>query len=156
MPDPAIAKVEDALAAQLSAWPGLTGYTILTDESQDVASDFGADKLIRIYTIAYAIDQADEQNQSIHTATIEFEAVNATQSVGTISRANQTAIAHIISAIASDRTVGGRLQDIQEVDVASAGANGKDTDAASLQTTVQFFTPRDDWFTILGMGGQLF
>lgn len=156
MPDPAIAKVEDALAAQVAAWPALSAYIVQTDASDDAAVEFGTDKLIRIYTVAYSVDQADEQGQSIHTATIEFEAVNATQAAGTISRANQTAIAHIIAAIASDRTVGGRLQDIQEVDVASAGANGKDTDSASLQTTVQFFTPRDDWFTILGMGGVTF
>lgn len=156
MSDPAIAKVEDALAAQLSAWPALAGYSIVTDGSDDIAVEAEADKVIRIYTVTYSVDQSDEQNQSIHTATIEFEVVSGFQATGTISRACQTAVAHILGAIASDRSVGGRLQDIQEVDVASAGATGKDTDAASLQTTVQFFTPRDDWFTIVGVGGTLF
>lgn len=156
MPDPAIAKVEDALAAQLAAWPALSAYSILTDASDDIAVEAEADKVIRIYTVAYSADQSDEQGQTLHTATIEFEVVSSTQAVGTISRACQTAIAHIIGAIASDRTVGGRLQDIQEVDVASAGATGKDSDSASLQTTVQFFTPRDDWFSIVGVGGALF
>lgn len=156
MADPAIAKVEDALAAQLAAWPALSAYSILTDASDDIAVEAEVDKVIRIYTVAYSVDQSDEQWQTLHTATIEFEVVSVTQSVGTISRACQTAIAHIIGAIASDRTVGGRLQDIQEVDVASAGATGKDADSASLQTTVTFFTPRDDWFTIVGMGGTLF
>lgn len=156
MSDPAIAKVEDALKAQLQAWPGLAGYTIQADPNEAEAVECETDKLIRIYTVAYAVDQSDEQWQTIHTATIEFEAINASQATGTISRANQTALAHVLGAIASDRTVGGRLLDIQEVDVASSGANMRDADAASLQTTVTFFTPRDDWFTIVGAGGATF
>jgi hypothetical protein len=156
MSDPAIAKIEDALAAQLRAWSGLAGYTVQADPNESEAAECGSDKVIRVYTVTWSVDQSDEQGQTIHTATIEFEAVNATQSTGSISRANQVAIAHIIAAIASDRSVGGRLQDIQEVDVASSGANMRDADAASLQTTVQFFTPRDDWFTIVGVGGDLF
>lgn len=156
MPDPAIAKVEDAIAAQLRAWPALSTYSVEVDGSENEAPAFGSDKLIRIFTVAYAQDQSDEQGQTIHTATINFEAVNATQATGSISRANQTAIAHVVAAIASDRSVGGRLQDIQEVDVASPESMGKDVDVASLQTTVIFFTPRDDWFTIVGMGGTTF
>ncbi len=156
MADPAIAKVEDALADQIRRWPYLTSYTVQTDESDDIAVEEGQGKVIRIYTVDYSVDQADEQWQSLHTATIEFEVIGVSRSVGTISRDCQTAIAHIIGAIASDRTVGGRLQDIQEVDVASSGATGKDADSASLQTTVQFFTPRDDWFTIVGVGGATF
>lgn len=156
MPDPAIAKVEDALRDQLKAYPYLTGYRIVSDPNEAEAVESEADKVIRIYTVGYSVDQADEQNQTIHTATIEFEAVNASQNFGTISRANQTALAYVLAAIASDRTLGGRILDIQEVDVASSGANMRDADAASLQTTVTFFTPRDDWFTIVGAGGATF
>lgn len=156
MPDTALTKVENALAAQLGAWPALASYIIQVDGSADVAVEAETDKVIRIYTTALGVDQADEQNQTIHTATIDFEAVSTAQISGSISRACQETIAHIVAAIASDRTVGGRLQDIQEVDVASVGATGMDTDSASLQTTVTFFTPRDDWFTIVGVGGTLF
>ena len=156
MPDPAIAKVEGALAAQLAAWPALADYTVLTDQSEDIALPSDQDKTIGVFTVAYEVDQADEQHQTIHRATIEFEAISRTQSVGTISRANHTVIAHIVGALASDRTVGGRLLDIQEVDVAPAGANGKDVGSASLQVVATFFTPRDDWFVILGQSGQQF
>jgi len=156
MPDTALAKIENALAAQIRAWPALASYTVLVDESDDVAVPAEMDKVIRVYTVAWTMDQADEQNQTLHSATIEFEAIGITQAAGSISRACQETIAHIVAAIASDRSVGQRLQDIQEVDVASAGATGRDADSASLQTTVQFFTPRNDWFTILGMGGQTF
>lgn len=153
MADTALAQIENALAAQIGGWPTLATFTVQVDGSDDIAVDAETDKVIRIYTVAWRMDQADEQNQTLHTATIEFEAVRIGQASGSISRACQETISNIVAAIASDRTVGGRLQDIQEVDVASAGATGMDTDSASLQTTVQFFTPRNDWFTIVGQGG---
>lgn len=156
MADAAIAKVEDALAAQISAWPYLTMFAVQVDESEDIAVEAEAQKIIRISTVAYGVDQSDEQNQTVHNATIECELVNGTQAFGTISRANQTAIAHMVAAIASDRTLGGRVEDIQEIDVAPSNAIGKDASAASLQIRLQFYTPRDDWFTIIGVGGQTF
>lgn len=156
MPDTAIAKIENALQAQLQAWPGLAGYSVQTDVNEAEAVEAGADKVIRIYTVAWNVEQSDEQWQTLHNATINFEVVQTSQATGSISRANQEAIAHIVGAIASDRSVGGRLQDIQEVDVASSEADGLDTDAASLQTSVLFFTSRSDWFTIVGVGGALF
>jgi len=158
VPEPlvAIAKVEDALAAVLTASPALAGYTIVTDQSKDVAFEEGTDQLIQIYTVAYAFDQADEQNQTYHRASIEFEAISQTQTVGTISRANHAALAHVLAAFAGDRTLGGMVLDIQEIDVAPSGANGKDVGSASLQVTVEFFTPRGDHFTIVGLGGTLF
>lgn len=156
MADPAIAKVGDALGAQILAWPALSVFTVKVDESEDIAVEAGLDKIIRISTTAYQVDQSDEQNQTIHTATFDCEVINGTQAFGTISRANQEAVAHIVAAIASDRTLGGRVEDIQEIDVAPAGAIGKDVSAASLQIRLQFYTARDDWFTIIGVGGQTF
>lgn len=156
MPDPAIAKVEDAIAAQIGAWPALTGYAIVTGQSEDKALEEGTDKAILISTAAYSFDVATEPNQTIHTALIEVESVSQFQAAGTISRANQTVLAHVLAAIAADRNVGGRLQDIQEIDVAPSAAIGKDVGSASLQFRVQFFTPRDDHFTIKGIGGTDF
>jgi hypothetical protein len=150
MPDPAIAQVEDALAAQIDAYASLSGYTVRTDGSRDIAMD--TDELgpvINIYTMAYAVDQSDELHSSFHTATIEVEVVALTQTVGSISRAAHTAIAHVIAAVAADRTLGIGIHDIQEIDVAPSGANGRDIGSASLQFQVQFFTSRSDWFTIL-------
>jgi len=156
MDDPAIAKVEDAFKALLQAWPALWGWTIVTDQSSDVALEEGSDKQVLIYTTTYSVDQSDEQHQTIHDATIEFEVVSQSPATGTISRTNHAAIANIIGALASDRTLGGRLLDVQEIDVAPASPNGRDVGNASLQCRVQFFTSRSDWFTILGQGGATF
>ncbi len=155
-PLPAICKVEDALIAQVSAWPALAGWTVTISDAPGVALEEGTDRAITVFTTTYSFDQSNEQGQTIHTALIEFEAVSQTQAVGTIARANHVALANVMSALASDRHCGGRLQDIQEIDVAPAGATGKDAGGASLQVRVQFFTPRDDWFSIIGMGGQHF
>lgn len=156
MPDPAIAKVEDAIAAQIAAWPALTGYAVVTGQSADEALDEGTDKTILISTAAYSFDVADENWMTIHTALIEVESVSQFQAVGTISRANQTVLAHVLAAVAADRSAGGRLQDIQEIDVAPSAAIGKDVGSASLQFRVLFFTPRGDHFTINGPTGVNF
>jgi hypothetical protein len=150
MPSPAIAQVEDALGAALAAWPALAGHTIITDGNPDIALDDAAMPAIQIFTTAYTVELFDEYNQSLHRATIEFEAVSDTPTAGTISRANHETIAHVLACIAADRQLGGLLQDIQEVDVAPSSANGRDVGSASLQVTALFFTARDDWFTILG------
>lgn len=156
MSDPAIAKVEDALAAVLAAHPALAGRRIITDRSADVALDQYDGDAITVSTAAYSFEVSDENWTTLHTALVDFESVSRTQVVGTISRANHRTLAHIMAALAADRTLGGMVQDIQEIDVAPAGANGKDAGTASLQCSVQFFTPRDDWFTILGHSGAEF
>lgn len=152
MPEPlaAIAQVEDALAERLSSWPALAAWTIRVDGSRDVAIDLEDEgDTINIYTTAYGVDQSDEQNQSVHDATVEFEVVAGNPALGTISRAAQAAFAHIIAALHSDRSLAGLIEDIQENDVAPSGGTGKDVAAASLQCRLRFYTPRGDWFTIV-------
>ena len=145
----AIGQVEDALKNAFERYPALSSFTVLTDQSPDIAIEEGAASTIIVSTTAYQVDQSDEQNQSFHTATMEIEVVSRTQYFGTINRENQTTIAHVLSALAADRTLGGILQDLQEIDVAPAGANGRDVGAASLQIRVEFFTSRNDWFVII-------
>lgn len=152
MPDPvpAIGQVEDKMAEIIGAKSELSAWAVRTDGSEDIAIDLeDAGKTINIYTTAYAVDQSDEQHSSIHIATIEVEAVAGTQATGTISRAVHTALAWVMQAVAADRTLGGLIDDIQEVDVAPSGANGRDAGSASLQFRVEFTTSRSDWFTIL-------
>ena len=149
MSDPAITQVEDRLAAVLSAYPALSGFTVMVSESLDIALP---DDLVRgliISTNSYRFEVSDENWNTLHTANIEVEAIHATPNTGTISRANRAALAHVLAAIAADRTLGIGLHDIQEDDIAAVEPRGKDVDSASLQFTAQFFTARGDWFTIL-------
>jgi hypothetical protein len=152
----AISKVEDALAATLSAYAPLAGIAVVTDRSIAEAAALDSAREIVIYTTGYQTDQADEPGQTIHTATIEFVISSDQATVGIISRDNHAIVANIIGAIGADRSVGGRLQDIQELNVAGAAANGKDVSAVSIAFQATFFTSRSDWFHILGPGGQVF
>lgn len=155
MPDPvaAIAKVEEAFKTALSGAASLSSKTIVTATNSDDAQEAGT---IIIYTVAWRTEQFDEQGQTLHTATIEFECIEGPSVAGAVSRACQNTIAKVLGVIATDRELGGMVNDIQEVDVAPCVQNGRDYSAASLQTEVTFFTPRDDWFTIIGVGGAEF
>lgn len=160
MPDAAIAKVEDAFAALITAATAtgqpLAGWTVVAGQNVDEAIDETLWPAIAIYTTSIRADLFEEINDHLHTATIEFEVISAKSALGTISRRNQNAIAALHGVVAADRYLGGRLQSCEEVDVAPATPNGKDVGSASLQYEVQFLTPRSDWFTIIGQGGATF
>lgn len=149
MPDHALSQVEDRLGTILAAYVPLSGINVIVGESLDVAIEDDAIPALIVSTTAYDFDVADESWQTHHKATIEVEAVAGTQPSGTISRANRNTLAHVLAAVAADRTLGIGLQDIQETDVAPTEPRGKDVDSASLQFRVEFFTSRDDWFTIV-------
>ena len=154
MPETAIAKIENAFKEALDAETGtggaLQGWTVLVDQSTDVAIEPDHWPVIAIYTTAIAHQQFEEQSMHLHTATLEFEFISTDTALGTISRRNLEAIAWAQKTIAADRYLGGRLQTCEEVDTVPAAPNGKDVGSASLQYEVQYFTRRDDWFTLLG------
>lgn len=149
MPDHALTQVEDALRTQLDTYAPLNTHTVLIAETLDVAVEALSLPALLIATVSYSFEVADENWQTLHTATIEVEAISAMPATGTISRANRTALAHVLAAVAANRTLGLGIQDIQEDDVAPVEPRGKDVDGASLRFTVQFFTSRSDWFTIV-------
>ena len=149
MADTAIAQVEDRLKTIIDAYAPLNTHTVMVADSLDIAIEDVQLPAIIISTRNYSFDVADEHWNTFHTATIEVEAVQALPATGTISRANMTALAYVLAAIAADRTLGIKVHDIQETDIAPVEPRGKDVDSASLQFTVQFFTSRDDWFTII-------
>lgn len=150
-------KIEDALKALLEAETGpgdtLEGWTVQVGDSEGVAVE---PDTITIWTSASSMDQFEEQAQTIHTTTIEIEFAKDGDRAGVLSRAIKDAAAAAHALIAADRSLGGRLQDMQEQDIAPTPGDGRDTASASLQYKVQFFTPRDDWTTILGAAGATF
>lgn len=144
----ALTQVEELLASALRAWPELGNKIVRTDLSKDTAPD-DPGNLIRIYTVGSSFEQSTMNGATEWAAIVEFEVTSMSQVAGTISAENRTTLAHIMGALAADRTLGGMLQDIQEIDIASVMPNGRDLGAASLQCRVEFYTPRDDWFTLL-------
>lgn len=138
-------QVEDRIAAVLLAWPALAGKAIGVVGSQDIAID---ELDIAIATAAYGFEVADENNQTLHSADIDVESITHGPAAGFIARANREVLAEALAAIAADRSLGIGIQDIQEIDIASADGRGRDVDASSVRFRVLWFTPRDDWFTI--------
>lgn len=149
-------KVEDGVVAVLSSAPSLIDWNVVAGESADIATDLDDGRHILVWTVAASMDQFDEQDQSIHSQTIEIEFVSDGGAIGTLNRANKQGIALAHAALAADRTLGGMLQDLQEIDIAPARPEGKDSNGASVQYAVTFFTRRDDWFAIIGAGGAVF
>lgn len=150
-------KVEDALKAVLDTQTGsggtLEGWAVQTQQSADIAVEANT---ITIWTTTNQMDQSDEQHQTIHTPKIEIEFADDGQPSGVLGRSILEAAAAVHALIAADRTLGGRLQDIQEIDIAPAPPEGRDVASSSIQYQVEFYTPRDDWTTIVGEGGATF
>lgn len=161
MPDPAVCtgKVEDAIKAALdpltASGQPLEGWTIITEQSVDEALESNGRQAV-IYTSDCQMQQSDEQGQTLWTQTVDIEFIDGTQAMGSITRAVITAMAHAQAALAADRSLGGMLHDLQEQDIAGTQAEGKDVAGSSLRFRIEYFTPRDDWFTIIGQGGQQF
>ena len=149
MPEHVLSQVEDAIAAILAAYPALSGHSVAVLESVDVAIENAELPCLAIYTANYGFDVADENWMNVHDAEIHVEAISAGPvSTGTIARANRNALAHVIAAVAADRTLGLGIQDIQESDMAPVEPRGKDTSAALIKFNVKWFTPLGDHFTI--------
>lgn len=155
MAETSLSKVEDALAAALAAHAALADHTVITDQPSDVALEDDQLPALVITTVAYRQEQSDEQGQTLHAAKIDVAAVHRGPAL-IIGRANYESLAHVIAAIHPDRTLGGRLHDLQENDLAPVDANKADAGAVSLQFDAIWFTRRGDWFTIVGQGGALF
>jgi hypothetical protein len=148
MAEHSLSQIEDRLEAVLEAWPALSGYSVTVAESIDIAVEELALPALVILTAAYDFDIADENGSAIHSATIQVEAINRTQTTGTIGRANRNALGEAILAVAADRSLGIGLQDAQETDISPSAPNGKDIGAASVGFAIKWFTPLGDHFTI--------
>lgn len=148
MPDHSLSQVEDRIVTVMQGYAPLAGQTVKVAGSLDIAVEDDDLPLLLILTSNYSFDVADENWMTLHSADIEIEAVSATPATGTISRTNRNTLAHVLAAIAADRSLGIGLQDIQEDDIATVEPRGKDVDSASLKFRVSWFTPRNDWFTI--------
>lgn len=152
----ALAKIIDAAVALALSYDPLANETFFADRSPEDA--VGPDEMPAwvVFAEAWDFDSAMEQGQTRHQALINFERLESSASVGVISRANRAAIAHLVAALHTDRILGGRLEDLQELNVAPPMENGRSVGGASLQVAVTFYTPRGDHFTIVNDRDQTF
>ncbi|MXP24814.1 hypothetical protein GRI39_01975 [Altererythrobacter indicus] len=155
MADAASSKVEDRLVATLAAYADLNDYTVQLSVG-DVPID--GDRVIVVAAVDYRFFNGPEPNsQTMHEMAIETEVITRNQDdeiTPDLMRAGRTALAHVVAALAADRTLGGMLQTLEEID--QAPILKADAGSISLQWQAQFFTSRTDHFTILGHGGLKF
>ncbi|WP_054944168.1 hypothetical protein [Novosphingobium sp. KN65.2] len=156
MADTAQGKIIDAFKALFEADSDLSGIGIITDRSPDEAIADEEIPCIVISTEAWGFQNDFSQGQTRHELLINFEYIESSANVGIIGRKAQEVIAYMLAAIGSDPTLGGRLEDFDERDVAPPMDNGKSIGGSSLQGLCTFYTPRRDHFTIVGVGGATF
>lgn len=139
------------------AGEALEGWTVATNQSRDQALDVDGAKVVVIATSAPPqIAQFEEYNQNIVTQIVLVEFVSGNAPAGTLRPENLIAAAAYHAALAADRTLGGKVQDIFEDGPAPGDTEGRDRSALTAQYTVTYFIPRDDWHTVLGEGGATF
>lgn len=159
MPDPrptAQTKIVEAFATLFRDAPDLTDLPVFTDRAPDDGFDADTELPCLVITVeAWSFQNDFSQGQTRHSMIVNFDVLETGARVGVITRSAQERIAYVLAAIGDDPTLGLRLEDIDERDVAPPMDNGKSVGGASLQVACTFYTPRRDHFTIIGVGGDL-
>lgn len=150
-PVPAIRKVQDALAALPSDTIGPRSY-IDRSESNPLQADELPGRVIRVVDVAFELTEG----MTLHRVTFQIDFLSGNNAWDTIDLINQCAIAEFIASIHADRTLGGMLQSLEEQNTSGSERAGADTGAAILQVQALFFTPRGDFYTIVGQAGAHF
>jgi len=150
VPDAAVIQVGQMIVERLAGWPELNHFTVCYNPSTENATSEEAGDTINVYPVDHTFEVALQQWQTLHTPIYEVEIITREPGDGTsLSNAGGNAIAHVVAAIASDRSFGNQLQDVQETDVGGTVANGRDANGMSIQFRAEFYTSRNDWFTIV-------
>ena len=145
MPTPAIAKVLTLLAALDIETCGSNKF-IDRSEEEPLAADERPGAIFTTRSVEYGL--APDGSGTMHTAIIavSFQAESPLMV--------HTAVAEFIASVHADRLLGGRLQSLEER--SAVAEQGIDATASDLELEVIFFTPRGDFFTIVGQAGVLF
>ena len=159
MPDPvadAVSKVETAIAEVLTAYPDLADWTVLTDQPFDSAIEGDDILAIVVRTMGPQFDNSFEPGaQTLNSLTVDLEAVVMVAG-DPIARRAREGLGHALAALTEDRSLGGMLQDLQEIDAAQGDGQRREAGAISLQLRAEYLTARGDAFTIRGFGGLTF
>lgn len=158
MPDPipAIRKVQIALQTLVAA--ALNHQRVFLDRGlEEPLQESEQDGIvIRVSDLQFGVSPENMGNTTLNSATIDLDLharYNPTLSIGA---ANELAAAKIVAALGADRTLGGRLQNLEEDLLSPSDPSRVAVGCATLTLDVQYFTPRGDPFTIVGLGGGNF
>jgi hypothetical protein len=137
------------IAACLAAWEPLAGFTVVHGASGEEASARADGDTIRVDFLGDDPQVAFGQGETDHRAVYDVTVVCRSNQSGTLSQDAGDAIAEIVAAIAQDRSLGGRVGDVQEIDLGAAEPNGVDANGISIRFRAEFTTSRADWFTLV-------
>ncbi len=131
----------------------LEGWVVATNQSRDEALDADNEQVIVIASRSISFSEAADQGQDLVTQIVLLEFISGNAPAGTLRPENLRAAANFHEALSADRTLGGKVQMIEAVDIAPGDTEGKDVNSVSPQYTVSYFVCRDDWFHVIGHGG---
>lgn len=151
---PAVRKIQDRLKELFEAARPDMFWFIDRSDADPIPEAQRPAGMIRLLDVSFSMHT--EMNQTIHRATCHVEFVSDGGCGETIDLVNQRGIADIVAVIGNDRTLGGMVHEIEENAASGAEADGADVGSALLELDVVWFTPRGDFYTIIGAGGATF
>ncbi|PZU59828.1 MAG: hypothetical protein DI547_04955 [Sphingobium sp.] len=158
MPEAALYKVQARYKALLDTIPGLHTFIDRSDAEPLDESERPAVS-IRVPSVQFepgGQEEAGMRYQMRHRAAFQFDFVSANMAGETIDAVNQAMIARFVALLAADPTLGGMVESSAPQAASGSEHDGADVGTAILEIQSVFYTPEDDWFTVIGMGGVTF
>lgn len=111
---------------------------------------------IAINVLGDDISQGIELSGTQHRVTYQVAIMARTKAGETRNAACERMAHEILTAVGSDRILGGMVASVEEQSYVPAQNAGQDSTDAQMEFLIVFFTPRGDFNTIVGHGGTLY
>lgn len=150
MTTPASRQVQAAFASLILVPLGLN---TLLDRTPDEAIQPGERPCVAV-SLGDQTFEFFDQSTTVVKMDLFVDIFEDTKGVGSQADRSATKSARIVAAAHADRTLGGRLQDMEEVAIQGGGSDLTDLRNDRLAYQVTFLVPRGDLFTIIGQSGR--
>lgn len=153
-PTPSFRKVQNAL---VQLWEDIDGLNLFVDraDSEPLDESERPGAVIRIVNVVLG-PGPDGLWMTMHRATIQVDCQSGNAAGETIDYRNQVTIAEMVARLHADRSLGGLLQSLEEQAMSGSEADGADVGTAIFELEAVWFTPRGDFYTIVGQAGATF
>lgn len=152
--DPAIRKVLVELRDLLS---GIAGLNVIIDRDEKEPLEGDELPAVVIFITDWDFTQPEgEQGQTKHVVTGDMEFQSGGDGIGEIDAVNQVSISEVNAQIHTDKTLGGRLENLAIFSASGQSQGGVMIGAAIVRFEAVFWTPNDDFTTIIGQSGGIF
>lgn len=149
---PAITRVRAALFAVLAATPALNWFDGRSDDEPIDESERPAG-VLRFTEVAFETGQGG--GLVMHTAAFEIDLFAGGNSFNDIDGANAVAMSDVNAAIQADDTLGGLCAYCNLTGMTGSAESQPDVGAITLTGELMFFTPENDFNTVMGANGPI-